>query len=126
AMGIMVDSFRHSLREWLGQVLVADFYATAAGESRRPAGRLDPAWVARVRADPEVAGVTTYLYAPLSDSSGPIQLVALQMDPRTRAAFHFLEGDSRSAFEAFARSPDCGLLASEAFAYRRGLHAGQP
>jgi putative ABC transport system permease protein len=46
------------------------------------------------------------------------------MDPRSRRAFGFLDGEPTTAWTAFHRSPDCAVLVSEPFAYRRGLRAG--
>jgi putative ABC transport system permease protein len=129
AMGVMVDSFRKAVQDWLQAVLVADVYVSPPRDgSGRMQGRLDPAWAARAAKVPGVAGVTTYLSAsvPLDDSAGAGQaaLLALDMDPRSRRAFGFLDGDPSTAWEAFHRSPDCAVLVSEPFAYRRGLRAG--
>jgi putative ABC transport system permease protein len=133
AMGIMVDSFRRAVRDWLEAVLVADVYASAprAGSGRLE-GSLDPAWLEAARALPGVAGVTGYLAVTLNvpeaggsgGDGGPLQLLALDMDGRSRAAFRFLEGDSASAWPAFHRLPGCAVLVSEPFAYRRRLHPG--
>jgi len=55
AMAIMVSSFRQSVDDWLGTVLPADVYfrTTHAGDT----GLLEPAFVERVRALPQVARI---------------------------------------------------------------------
>ena len=59
AMGIMVDSFRRAVRDWLEAILVADVYASAPREGTgRLQGRLDSAWVEAARRMPGVAGAT--------------------------------------------------------------------
>ncbi|MEZ5740204.1 MAG: FtsX-like permease family protein [Burkholderiaceae bacterium] len=55
AMVVMVDSFRHSVDQWLGIVLPADLYARVA--TTGAAASLGPAQLAAVRADPAFAQV---------------------------------------------------------------------
>lgn len=125
AMGVMVDSFRRTVSEWLGAVLIADVYVSAPRSgSGRPQGGLDSAWVRRARSVPGVAGSTTYLAVTLqSTDTGLVQLLALEMDDRSRNAFRFLEGGPETAWPAF-QGPGCAVLISEPFAYRHRLHPG--
>lgn len=126
AMGVMVDSFRRAVHDWLDSVLIADFYVAAPrNESGRMQGRLLSSWVEKAAAMPGVAGATTYLSASVQGrDSRPVQILALDMDVRSRRAFTFLEGDSARAWEAFLAKPACGVLISEPYAYRHGLHPG--
>ena len=81
AMGIMVDSFRRAVRDWLEAVLVADVYAAAphAGTGRRE-GRLDSAWLEAARRLPEVAGVTGYLAVVINS----LRRIDAEADPARR------------------------------------------
>ncbi len=125
AMGIMVDSFRHAVRDWLGTVLVADIYASPRiQEGGRMGGRIDSELVTKIASLPGVAGVTTYLSTTLLEPEGQIHLLAMRMDKRSRKAFRFLGQPMDSAWTLFQRMPECGVLVSEPFAYRRGLRAG--
>src|SRR5690606_7740265 len=125
AMGIMVDSFRRAVSDWLGAVLIADIYVSPHAQgSSRPQGSLDSGWVARARSLPGVAGANTYLAAAIRlPDSGQVRMIALDLDPRGRRAFRFLEGGGDSAWSAF-RGPACAAMVSEPFAYRNGLHPG--
>lgn len=123
AMGVMVDSFRRAVKDWLEAVLVADVYASSPrGGSGRLDGRMDDAWAEAARRAPGVAGSTTYLATTVQDTGEPVSLLALDLDLRSRAAFRFLDGDPVSTWPAFAER--CALLLSEPLAYRRGLRAG--
>jgi putative ABC transport system permease protein len=53
AMTIMVDSFRHSVADWLDAVLPADVYGRLA--SRAPGGGISPEWQAAIAATEGVA-----------------------------------------------------------------------
>lgn len=126
AMGVMVDSFRRAVHDWLDSVLIADIYVAAPRtEGGRMQGGLDSAWVMRAAALPGVAGATTYLSVSVQGrDSRPVQILALDMDVRSRRAFTFLEGDSARAWKEFLAKPACAVLISEPFAFRRGLHPG--
>jgi putative ABC transport system permease protein len=123
AVGTMIASFRQTVVDWLGTTLQADVYVSAPGSSAsRSDTPLDPALAQRVRAVPGVAGVSTYRNVTLQLAEGPVRLAAVDLHPAHRAAFRFLRGADAGLWQSFA-SEDV-VLASEAFAYRRGLHAG--
>jgi putative ABC transport system permease protein len=69
-----------------------------------------------------VAGVSTYREVTLSSQQGPTQLIALDLDPQSRAAFHFLKGDPAGAFAAFEAAD--AVLISEPYAWKRRLSVG--
>lgn len=125
AMGVMVDSFRRAVADWLEAVLVADVYAAARDGSGRLEGRLDSAWLAAARALPGVEAATTYLAVSLNHpDGGRTRMLALDIDPLSRRAFRFRAGDSAAAWSAFHRAPDCAVLISEPLAWRRALRPG--
>lgn len=121
-LGTMIGSFRTTVERWLDRTLQADIYVAApAGGKGRTEPPLDPALVERLATTPGVAGVTTYRGAVVESEAGAIRLLALRMDPRTRAAFSFLDGDADTVWPAFEAG---AVLVSEPFAYRHGLGAG--
>lgn len=125
AMGVMVDSFRHAVRDWLGTVLVADIYVSPRiQESGRMGGRMDTVLAAKIESLPGLAGVTTYLSTALLEPQGQVQMLAMRMDKHSRKAFRFLGRTMDSVWTVFEREPDCGVLVSEPLAYKRGLRAG--
>jgi putative ABC transport system permease protein len=84
AMAIMVASFRQSVDDWLATVLPADVYfrTTHAGDT----GVLEPAFVARVRALPQIARIDFLRSGRviLDPARPPLVLIA-----RDRAALAF-------------------------------------
>ncbi|MEJ2654995.1 MAG: FtsX-like permease family protein [Acidihalobacter sp.] len=74
-VGIMVDSFRATLVDWLGQSLRGDIYVNAQSG---PGGRgLAPGFVAAVAELPQVARVTSGRHARIDGPGGPLALLAL-------------------------------------------------
>ncbi|MEJ2479621.1 MAG: FtsX-like permease family protein [Acidihalobacter sp.] len=74
-VGIMVDSFRATLVDWLTQSLRGDIYVNAQSG---PGGRgLAPGFVAAVKGLPEVARVTEGRHARIDGPDGPVALLAL-------------------------------------------------
>ena len=119
-IGVMVDSFRHTVADWLGTTLRADLYVGTPGGNRAPA--LDADLAARIRRIPGVATLSLGRRARvLSPGAGEVAVLALRMAPRSYAGFHLLEGDPNTAWPAFDRG---AVLVSEPFAYRHRSVAG--
>jgi putative ABC transport system permease protein len=123
-VGVMIRSFRATVVRWLETSLVADVYVSAPTlRGRRgdlPA--LDPAVVARLRDAPGVLAVGTYRGVRVASPSGPVQLVALGIGPRSYRQFRFRAGSPETVWPAFQ---DGGAaIVSEPYAYRHGLAAG--
>ncbi len=122
-LGVMIQSFRGTVVEWLDHTLQADIYVSPPSPvSSRAEGSLDPDVVERLSAVGGVAGRSTYRGAEFLTDSGLLRVVALDLDPRGEAAFRFLEGSVASAFSAFR--VDGAVLVSEPYAYRRGVALG--
>ena len=82
AMAIMVSSFRHSVDDWLGQILPADVYLRTGGD-----GAIPPAFEAALAAVPGVATVEFARLAPLAlDPRRPNVLLIARAMPDARAA----------------------------------------
>jgi putative ABC transport system permease protein len=122
AIGVMVGSFRATVERWLDVTLQADVYVSTPGlSSSGDDARLAPALVERLRMQPGVAGVSTYRNVGIPQADGELRLVAADLFAAHRAAFTFLAGEPDAAWAGFERG---ALLVSEAYAYRRGLAAG--
>jgi putative ABC transport system permease protein len=122
-VGVMVDSFRRSVAEWLGQTLRADLYLSApAGGATRSGAAMDPGLVGRVAAVPGVAAVSTARNREVSSSLGPVRLSAFALVPASYAGFRLLEGDARTVWPLFETQERA--VVSESFAYRHGVGVG--
>ena len=122
-LGVMIQSFRSTLVQWLDGTLQADVYVSLPGrQASRASGTLWPELIEAYVAHPAVVGHSTYRGTDFLNSAGAFRLVALDLDPRGERAFDFLEEASNGAIGAF-RSGD-GVIVSEPYAYRRGLGVG--
>lgn len=115
-VSIMVESFRGSVSEWLGQTLQADIYAGVAR------GTMDPELAADIRALEGVAAMSTLRRVLLEDASGRTELRAIEMAPRSYAGTAILDADPERVWPAW-ESGDV-VLVSEPYAYRAGVDPG--
>lgn len=123
-MGILVDSFRSTVVSWLHTTLVADIYVSSPSTfSNRDSSVLSEALVERFTQDARIGGVTAFrdVELELTDGSRVLASSAL-LDPRSRDAYHLLQGDPQLVWPAFEASD--GLVISEALARHRGLKRG--
>ncbi|MGI9336794.1 MAG: FtsX-like permease family protein, partial [Gammaproteobacteria bacterium] len=119
-VGVMVDSFRRTVADWLETTLRADIYVGGPGVAT--ARGFTPALARKIAALADVEAVSTGLSVQVSGADGPVELVALQMAPSSYDGFHLLEGEAATAWPAFdARG---AVLVSEPYAYRLGLEPG--
>ncbi|HEY7249164.1 MAG TPA: ABC transporter permease, partial [Methylomirabilota bacterium] len=121
-VGIMIASFREAVVGWLEGTLRADIYVSAPSlVGNRPDATLDPALVSRLAATPGVARVGTSRGVVVSGPGGPVQVVALDVDPARPPRWRFREG---SAAAVWADDRDT-VIVSEPYANRRGARVGQ-
>src|SRR3569623_931483 len=113
---VMIDSFRQSVDDWLGQTLRADVYISA------PGGELPPdrsaAWAALL----EVQAMSRSRRMTLEQAGGPVELFAFAPAPESLAGFRFKQGDARTVWPAFLTGR--AVLISESYAYRHRLGVG--
>lgn len=122
-LGVMIQSFRGTVVDWLDHTLQADIYVSPPSPvSSRAEGSLDVEVVERLSNVTGVEGRSTYRGTELLTDEGLLRVVALDLDPRGEAAFRFLEGETVAAFGAFRY--DRAVLVSEPYAYRRGVTLG--
>ena len=125
-VGVMIDSFRLSVFNWLDLTLRADLYV-GLPESRGERA-IAPAVMARIAALPGVAevsagrGVDVVLEPAAGGDGRAVHLVVLRMARESYAGFQLLEGDASRVWPAF--DGNGALLVSESLARRERLAPG--
>jgi putative ABC transport system permease protein len=121
-VGIMVESFRESLRDWLLRTVRADVYVTAPGPGfGRPERRLDPAVIEALLRTPGVADHSESRRVIVDSPRGPVPLDALHLIEESRAAIPLTKGEPREVWTAFDRG---AVVISEPLAWRLQLDVG--
>ncbi|MGE0487799.1 MAG: FtsX-like permease family protein [Vulcanimicrobiota bacterium] len=123
SIGLMVHSFRTTLRNWLETTLQADVYITLPDRAAMLGGeRLSGELLEQLKTLPGVSDYTTQSQNTVVSSTGQTQLVAVRDGGRYRQSLRFRQAvdDPWSAFEAGA------VLVSEPYASRYRLEVGQP
>ncbi len=121
-VGIMIASFREAVVQWLEGTLRADIYvSTPSLVSNRPDATLDPAVIERLARAPGVASSSTSRGALVPSPRGPVQIVALGLDPGRRPGFRLKRGRPETVWRAFERGE---VVVSEPYAYRHGVGVG--
>jgi putative ABC transport system permease protein len=121
AVTIMVGSFRSGVERWLEQSLQADIYISAPdfGADRTDA-TLDPGFLAAARSTAGVGGLTEYRHTNVLVDGDMVRVIAVNLAEGHRDAFEGLDGGD----DIWPRFAAGAVLASESFAYRRDLAAG--
>lgn len=123
-IGLMINSFRLSVTDWLDNLLRADFYVAASeGSGDTPAGLLNERLVHAIRRLPGVTNISTARRFTLTDPDGITLLIAYEFVPPSYAGFHFIEGEPVQAWRAF--DTEDAVIISEPYAYHHGLHVGE-
>jgi putative ABC transport system permease protein len=121
SVGVMVFSFRQTVKVWIDETLIADlFIAPASNEIVGPFSFIPPEALPFVEQLPGVEAVDTFREVELPFRAGTIALAVVRGTERRR--FHFLQGDGQSILRRF-QSEQC-VLVSESFARRHRVHEG--
>ena len=115
-VSVMVDSFRASVSEWLGNTLQSDIYVGV------PRGALDPHLVEDLVAVPGVASYSTSRRTWLETESGRVRLIVLQMAPGSYAGPAIRGGDPDEIWRQF--DEEGAVLVSDPYAYRHEVGRG--
>jgi len=112
-VGVMIASFREAVTSWLEGTLRADVYVSAPSlVGNRPDAALDPALAARLAATPGVARASTSRGVVVQSPRGPVQVVALDVDPARPPRWRYREGGAEGVWDGDA------VIVSEPFANR--------
>jgi len=121
-MGVMVNSFRHSVEQWLAHTLSGDIYISVAGRtSARGGPGLPPELIRAVQSMPGVSAVDSSRVLRAETEFGELQLMAIDIVDSTAPRFQLkvASADLPSQF-----SDGKGILISEPLANHRGLVVG--
>lgn len=125
SVGIMVGSFRETVRVWMNQELQADFYLRPAGMSaadRHPT--LSPDIADRIEHIPGVAAVDRFRAYSISYDGLPAMLGGGDTNTVERSdSVHFLPGENGPAILAKLATGDYAIV-SEPFANKHDVRAG--
>lgn len=121
-VGLMVESFRYTVSDWLEQLLQADLYVARPSEPGQPSPPLPASLIEAASRLPGVAAHSLARRAFVESSAGRIEILATQPAYPERPAFRFKSGDDQAIWRRFMGED--ALLVSEPFAIRHGLKAG--
>jgi len=122
-VGLMIDSFRGTVEDWLTQSLQADIYVQPPSEVfRRSTATLDSTVAERLRAVEGTAGAYSVRRVTVPADVGRTDLVAIEPGPETADVYRFKSGDPDTAWPAFRNGN--AVFVSEPYAYRHDLAVG--
>ncbi|MEP6685460.1 MAG: FtsX-like permease family protein, partial [Verrucomicrobiota bacterium] len=121
SVGVMVFSFRQTVKVWIDETLIADlFIAPASNEIVGPSSFMPPEALSFVEQLPGVEEVDTFREVEMPFRGGTIAVAVVRGTERRR--FHFLEGNGHSIMRRFYNE-QC-VLVSESFTRRHRVHEG--
>ncbi|MGB5197305.1 MAG: FtsX-like permease family protein [Candidatus Deferrimicrobium sp.] len=121
-IGIMIDSFRRTVSDWLLQSLQSDIYVSSVEDRKGPDRTpLPPDLVEGVSSAPGVHQITLIGRRTLESPSGFTELFVMRISRGNFDAFRFREGDTRHAWEGLRGG---GVIVSDPYAYRHGVGMG--
>ncbi|HKL88726.1 MAG TPA: FtsX-like permease family protein [Salinibacter sp.] len=122
-VGLMIDSFRGTVEDWLTQSLQADVYVQPPSlVFRRSTATLDSAVVDRLRDLEGVAGAYSVRRADVQSNVGRTELVAIEPGPETQDVYRFKAGDPATIWPRFQN--EASVFISEPYSYRHDLGVG--
>ena len=122
-VGIMIESFRGTLIDWLDQSLNSDIYITMPGSGSDPgAAGLPPALLEAVQKQPGVASIWHNRMTRVETRWGPMRLMAISDNQANHRGFNLKQGDPDTVREAFFAGR--GVLISEPLSFHHNLHPG--
>lgn len=122
-VGVMIDSFRGTVKDWLGHTLAADLYLSAPDRvASRHFAPLPDGLAERVRAIDGVAAISTGWRVEVDGPTRTTELDVLNPAPASLDALRFKAGDPETARERFAAGE--AVLITEPFAHRYGVGPG--
>lgn len=127
-VGIMIQSFRHTVDLWINQTIMADLIIAPTTwlqgeESGILTNRLPRSWADRVALLPGVAAVDTYRDVTIAINGRPVALVSRDLRLHAeRSRYLFVEGDSQVLLPRTVSAN--GVVVSEVLASALGARVG--
>ena len=122
-IGLMVNNFRFSVNQWLQNMLRADIYVAVPGPASSSSRYyLDKNLAGAILALPEVEEVSSIRRVQIESSSGPVNLVAYDLNESAYEGFHFNKGNTDEIWPVF--DDGNGVIVSEPYAYHHDLKTG--
>ena len=115
-VSIMVDSFRGSVSEWLGNTLRSDIYVGVAR------GTLDADLVDDLVRVPGVMDYSSSRRVWLESETGRTRIIALKMAPGSYAGIDLLDAEPQDVWHSF--DEEGAVIVSEPYAYRHKVGRG--
>ena len=115
-VSIMVDSFRGSVSDWLGNTLRSDIYISVAR------GTLDTDLVDELVRVPGVAHHSSSRRVWLESETGRTRIIALKMAPGSYAGVDLLDAEPQDVWNSF--DEEGAVIVSEPYAYRHDVRRG--
>ncbi len=119
-VAVMVDSFRHSVIDWLGLMLRADMYISVPGSGN--VRSMAPETIRRVRETQGVAEVSLGRRIFLESELGEVEALAIEMAEKSYAGFRIVSENPERAWAEF--EDENAVLMSEPVVWRSGIDAG--
>ncbi len=119
-VGLMVDSFRSTVVNWLDLTLPADIYLSApAAGGTRPTASLPAELAERLKIIPGIQTVETFRGVTVPGGEGPIQLsVADARRERAAGLYRFSSGSPRATWDRVLQG---AVIVNEPFAVRHAI-----
>jgi len=127
-VGIMIQSFRHTVDLWINQTIMADLIIAPTSwlqgeESGMLTNRLPRSWADRVALLPGVEAVDTYRDVTITINGRPVALVSRDLRLHAeRSRYLFVEGDSQVLLPRTVSAK--GVVVSEVLASALGVRVG--
>ena len=118
-VGLMIDSFRYSVHQWLEGYLRADVYMTSEEIGQR---ELSPVFLEGLSRIDGLEGLSTGNRMQLTTDRGVITLFVLDVNQQGFDGFQFIAETSNDHYRAFQRQDS--VLVTEPYALKNGLTIG--
>ncbi len=121
-IGIMIDSFRRTVSDWLDHSLRSDIYVSSAFDRRGPDRmHLPPDLIEDISSAPGIRQVALVSRRTLESLSGFTELFVMRVPRESLNAFRFREGNASDAWEALKAG---AVIVSDPYAYRHEVRKG--
>jgi putative ABC transport system permease protein len=122
-MGIMIQSFRATVDQWLGQAISGDIYVTTTSDiSRRSENPIPEDIVLKVMAMDGIEAVKVMKTVYLETTSGVVEVHAITPVSPSHQEYRLKEGDATQAWASFEKGES--IFLAEPYAYKHDISVG--